>query len=750
MPPESQQSVEGRPETTGLPRFAAPGRTPPRSDFGAWWSGFRSEFRRTLSYVADPKHSARTLERLIAIEIPALFLLLAHDYARQRHAAIWPLAALEALLLLILLLNRRGFGVVAGRIFCVGNWALASWFLLAGDPASAHAALLALPAVLLATGLLLNLRLLFGVALLMVATVVGMVTVEHSEWGWIRTGPSRTHAESLDALIVIGFSIVSVGLFTRDICEALRRAREQEEKLEVSTAELRRQADTLQGNAQKLQMAMELAVEGVVHADSAGRIADANTRAGEITGHAREELIGRSFMEFFGRDELDRNPPRWDALEQGRSVTAERYLTRKDGSRILVEMTSQRLPDRTLQCFVRDITNRRAEEDASRQRQRLEALGTLAGGIAHDFNNLLTVMHGALDVLAARPDAGPVPMPLQDLRTAIEQANLLTRQLLAFARKQALDRRQVDLRRAVEQNARMLHRLLGPQIELVVSLDEQPCPVFADVGALAQVFTNLAVNARDAMSKTGRLEIGCHSVDGIRPPANNTAVAPSGRYVRVRVVDTGCGMTEEVQRRIFEPFFTTKGKEQGTGLGLSVSLGIIEQHGGWIEVASEVGRGSEFRVFLPRQELLVASAPAAPAPPIPSIHGTETILLVEDEEPVRRLTAGALAMCGFKVIEAGTGAEVLKRWPEIGESVHMLLTDVAMPGGVNGVELAQALRARRPTLPIMITSGHNQEEVSFGDGCWDDIRFLPKPFTMAALTRMARETLDSPVVPGAH
>ncbi|HLP08508.1 MAG TPA: ATP-binding protein [Opitutaceae bacterium] len=745
MPPETHQDAEGRPETTGLPHFSPPRPAAPPAEGVPSLAQFSDELRRALSFVADPRQCARTLDRLVALEIPALFLLLAHDYAERRAEAIWPLTILEALLLLVLLLNRRGLGTVASHIFCVGNWALATWFLFAGDQVSSHAALLAMPAVLLATGLLLNLRLLLGVGVLVLATVIGMAVADSSQWNWTRTGPPESRAETMDALIVIGFSLVSVGLFTRDICEALGRAREQEAKLEVSTTELRRQTETLKGTAQKLQTAMELAVEGVVHADPTGRITNANTRAGEITGYPRDELLGRSFMEFFGADELAACPPQWDELEQGKAVTAERQLIRKDGNRILVEMTSQRLPDRTLQCFVRDITKRRAEEDASRQRQRLEALGTLAGGVAHDFNNLLTVMHAAADALAVRAGTAGAA-PLQDLRTAIEQANALTRQLLAFARKQALDRRQVDLRQVIEQNARMLRRLLGPQFELEVVLDEQPCPVFADTGALAQVFTNLAVNARDAMPKGGRLEFGCRVVDGARPPRNNTTALQAGRFVRVHVTDTGTGMSEDVKRRLFEPFFTTKGKEQGTGLGLSVSLGIIEQHGGWIEVTSEVGRGSEFRVFLPRQELLVAAAPATVAPTVaPSVRGTETILLVEDEEPVRRLAAGALALCGFKVIEATTGAEALRLWPALEADVQMLLTDVAMPGGVNGVELAQAVRARRPTLPIMITSGHNQEEVSFGDGCWDDIRFLPKPFTMAALTRMARETLDSPI-----
>ena len=709
---------------------------------------WREWFPGTHGLALDPAYSARTIDLLASLEILAALLLQAQDFAQHRLFSIGPLAAMQGLLLLVLLLNRFGRALDAGRLFCLGNWALVTFFLAVEEMGSHHIALLGFPVVLILSGLLLDRRFFAGITALVLTSVVGLTVAEVEGWTRNQFSQFTSYAGMFETLVILGFTAGAVVLFTGDMRRALLRSREQEARLAESKAELQRQTEALRGTARKLSTAIELAAEGVAHTDIDGRITEVNSRASEITGYTRDELLGRLFTDFFPADELARKPIRWDLLDRGEVVQMERKLSRKDGTVIVAEMTSQRLPDRTLQCFVRDITSRNAQEDAARQRQRLESLGTLAGGIAHDFNNLLTVMHGALDTIAARAEA-PLELsgPLEDLRTVAERANELTRQLLAFARRQTLDRRSVDLRQTLEQNVRMLRRLLGPQIELVVAIPEQACPVFADAGALAQVFTNLAVNARDAMPKGGRLELGCRTVEIASPPVMEGREIAGGDFVLVHVADNGCGITEEVRRHMFEPFFTTKAGTHGTGLGLSVSLGIIEQHGGWIEVFSEAGRGTEFRIYLPKQGLVGPDQAAPVRPPAEAIRGTETILLVEDEEPVRRLAVGALEWCGFKVIEAATGVEALRLWAERPEAIQLLLTDVAMPGGVSGVDLAQECRRQCPTLPIMITSGYNQEEVGFGEGCWDDIRFLPKPYTMAALARMARETLDTPVIP---
>lgn len=710
--------------------------------------------RRAAALAVDPSYSARSIYLLVTLQIPALLLLIAQDWSQRRFSGVWPMLGQEALLIGVLLLNRRGRTVASGRLFCVSNWALVTCFLTIEDMGSHHIALLGFPVVLMISGLLLDLWSFVLTTTLVFLTVIVLTVAEVRGWTQNTLSHFSSYGGLFETLVILGFTAASVALFTRDIRRALLRSREQEARLAAGRSELERQTETLRGTSQKLHTAMELAVEGIAHADAAGRITAANSRVAAISGCTRADLLGRLFTDFFTAHELTRSPIRWDLLDCGEAVTTERMLTRPDGSTTLVEMTSQRLPDRTLQCFIRDISSRKAKEDAARQGQRLEALGTLAGGVAHDFNNLLTVMHGALDAIDAEAGAPEtLRVPLQDLRTVADRARALTQQLLAFARRQALDRRPIDLRETLEENARLLRRVLGPQIELVIDNPATACPVFADAGALAQVITNFAVNARDAMSRGGRLRLGCSCLVVDSPPTSSTGKSiGGGEFVRMQVADTGCGMDEDVRRRLFEPFFTTKESNKGTGLGLSVSQGIVEQHGGWIEVRSEVGKGSEFDVFLPRMELVLPSVPAAAGRPTslpaPAVRGTETILVVEDEDPVRRLAVGALQWCGFHVIEAATGVEALALWEEHGARIQLLLTDVAMPGGMSGVDLAQACRARRADLPVLITSGYNQEAVSFGDGCWDDIRFLPKPYSMASLAQAARAAIDARLAPG--
>ena len=703
--------------------------------------------------VVEPGYSAHSIYLLVTLLIPSLLLLIAEDWAAGRFHGVWPMLGQEVLLIGVLLLNRSGRTVAASRLFCVSNWALVTMFLVIEEMGLHHIALLGFPALLMIAGLLLDLWSFVITTVLVFSTVIVLTAAEVNGWNRNALSHFTSYHGMIELLVILGFTVAAVALFTHDNRRALLRARDQETRLAMSKAELETRAEALRGAAAKLHTAMELAVEGIAHADADGRIAEVKSRASEITGYSRGELLGRQFTDLFTASELTRLPVRWDLLDRGEAVTNERWLTRKDGSITLIEMTSQRLPDRTLQCFIRDISGRRAKEEAIRQGQRLEALGTMAGGVAHDFNNLLTIMHGALDSIAAEATAPEVlRVPLQDLRIVADRARDLTQQLLAFARRQALDRRQIDLRETLEQSARMLRRVLGPQIELIIDDPGSACPVFADAGALAHVITNFAVNARDAMPRGGRLRLGCVVVTIEAPPAASSGKAiDSGEFVRMHVADTGCGMDENVRRHLFEPFFTTKQQDKGTGLGLSVSLGIIEQHGGWIEVRTELGKGSEFLVYLPRLELAAPAVAAAEKPPVvvavPAVRGTETILVVEDEDPVRRLAAGALQWCGFHVLEAANGAEALAVWTEHRTRIQLLLTDVAMPGGLSGVELAQALRVQQPTLPILITSGYNQESVSFGDGCWDDIRFLPKPYSMASLAKAARETIDAKVGP---
>ena len=705
----------------------------------------RDLLRLPSPLATDPAYTSRTVERFAAVEMPALLLPLAHNWAGGHFSTVAVMAAQEIALLVAFWLNRLGRITVAGRLLCVSNWFLITGICVASRDGVHDLAIYGFPVLLLVAGLLLELGLYLGFSLLVIGSVAGLGVAEIGGWLVGPAGRFSTVADVVDLTVIHGLAAAAVAVVVQIIRRALAQTREHEEALAASRAALEKQAATLRTSDEKLRLAMELAVEGITHADPEGRIVQANTRAAEITGYPSAELLGRLFTDFFSTAELTRVPIRWDLLDRGEIVTTERQLTRKDGSVIIAEMTSQRLPDRTLQCFVRDITARRMREEQLQQTQRLEALGTLAGGVAHDFNNLLTVMHGALDAVDAAPALPEsLKLPLLDLRSAASRAGDLTQQMLAFARRQPLERKRMDLRTAVEQNARMLRRLLGPQIELVVDCPPPPCPVLADGGMLTHVVMNLAVNARDAMPAGGRLVLAVRTEDLATPPRFNGRDFPAGRYVCLRVTDQGSGMDEATRRRIFEPFFTTKEQGKGTGLGLSVSLSVVQQHDGWIEVDSVIGRGTTFRVYLPALPEMVEVPPAAePAPVVvPLALGTGKLLLVEDEEPVRRLAMGALQMSGFNVLEAANGKEALELWKLHGAEIELLLTDVAMPGGLSGVDVVKACRADRPRLPVIVTSGYSQDSVAFGDGFWDDVRFLPKPFTMASLAAAVRDALS--------
>jgi PAS domain S-box-containing protein len=378
-------------------------------------------------------------------------------------------------------------------------------------------------------------------------------------------------------------------------------------------------------------------------------------------------------------------------------------------------------------CVGLDVTEKWRLEEEVRHANKMEAVGRLAGGIAHDFNNILTAVSGfsdlALDALASHHPAWGM---VDEVRKAGQRAAGLTRQLLAFSRRQVLQPRILDLNALVIDLDRLLRRVIGEDVQLVTELQPRVWPVKADPGQVEQVVMNLAVNARDAMPTGGRLTVRTRNADGC---------------VVLEATDTGCGMTPEVKAQVFEPFFTTKGPGQGTGLGLATVHAIAEQSGGRIEVESEPGQGATFRFYLPR------AAEAATVPPARSRnaavlpHGTETVLLAEDEPAVRSLAARVLRGCGYVVLEAEDGAEAKQLVDRYGEPVHLLVTDVVMPG-TGGRELAERLTARHPNLRVIYSSGYTDDQVVRHGVEQDRVHFLPKPYTPVALAAKVREVLD--------
>jgi PAS domain S-box-containing protein len=389
-----------------------------------------------------------------------------------------------------------------------------------------------------------------------------------------------------------------------------------------------------------------------------------------------------------------------------------------------------------------DITSRKMLEEQLRQAQKMEAIGRLAGGVAHDFNNLLTVIRGNSELLQMEDISdGHRAEALAEVVRATERAAALTKQLLTFSRRQVMQRRKLDLNDVVARLTKMLERVLGEDVRLELRLHARPLVTDADAGMLDQMLMNLAVNARDAMPDGGQLVIETFAAVVSEEERARFPAARLGPHVGVRVADTGVGIAPETMAHVFEPFFTTKGPGEGTGLGLATVLGIVEQHSGAVRVTSEPGRGAEFTVLLPTCDERAEVEPGH-EPMVTAHRGTESILLVEDEEPVRRLTRRLLEARGYRVRSAGTGAEALRIWEEQQGAFDLVVTDMVMPGGISGRDLAERLGARRPGLKVIFLSGYAGDVVNPGMELRQGLNFLQKPFGATTLIQCVRARLD--------
>jgi PAS domain S-box-containing protein len=390
----------------------------------------------------------------------------------------------------------------------------------------------------------------------------------------------------------------------------------------------------------------------------------------------------------------------------------------------------------------RDITEQKRLEEHLRQSQKMEAIGQLSGGVAHDFNNLLTAIMGHLGLLEGNPDITPeIAESLSEIGKAANRAATLTSQLLAFSRRQILQSSDVDLNAVVENMTKMLRRLLGEDVAMQIDYASEPLIVQGDPSMLEQVLLNLAVNARDAMAGGGTLRVVTRGALCLPPTSNRVEPAKSARFVHLAVSDTGSGIAPEILPRIFEPFFTTKEVGKGTGLGLATVFAIVQQHHGWIEVESEVGRGTTFHVFLPR----IASGPSAAAASVPAVAPRgrgETILLVEDEPAVREMGTAALSRHGYLLLTANNGAEALDVWATHKGKISLLLTDLIMPGGMSGLELARQILRRDPGVRVIYTSGYSAEIAGRDLPMKAGVNYLAKPYELNTLLQTVRTALD--------
>jgi two-component system cell cycle sensor histidine kinase/response regulator CckA len=524
-----------------------------------------------------------------------------------------------------------------------------------------------------------------------------------------------------------------------------RQAEEALEKANRSLAAAERYQRLLFNSVSDAILVFQFEPDGL-----SSRVIEANDNACSLFGYSRQELLQLRVRDL---DPPEDHPNAQETVRQlstQRRSIRQRALVAKNGRRIPVEVNS-RLFDMdgspTLISSIRDFTERnqaeaahRRLEDQFRQAQKLESIGRLAGGVAHDFNNLLTVINGYGGFLTSElPPSHPLWEYADEIRKAGDRGAGLTRQLLAFSRKQVSEPRVLDLNTVIGDSRRMLQRLIGEDIAFAIRLDPELGQVMADPEQVHQVLMNLVVNARDAMPDGGRLEVETANVHVSGDDASIHPDAGQGSYVMMAVTDNGTGMDEVTRQQIFEPFFTTKERDKGTGLGLATVYGIVRQSGGWIEVLSEPSRGSSFKVHFPRLNGTPTSADAVPGG-TEAVPAGETILLVEDQGGVRRLTIAMLKRLGYRVIAAANSEEALTAERTHPGEIHLLLTDVVLPGK-NGKELADRIMTLRPGVKVLFTSGYTADVIAHRGVLDRGVTYIPKPFTQAQLAVKIREVL---------
>ncbi len=492
----------------------------------------------------------------------------------------------------------------------------------------------------------------------------------------------------------------------------------------------------------------ENAADMIAVVDSDGKRLYNSPSYERVLGYTRDEMEMTHALEQVHPEDLPLvKAAAQESREKGVGRRIEYRMRHKDGSWRLLESTSSTIVDTgtglsRLVIVNRDITDRRRLEDQFRQSQKMEAVGRLSGGIAHDFNNILGVIIGYGEILEERMKKDdPLSSCVTEILNASRRAAQLTRQLLAFSRQQVLEPKVVDLNSIILDTEKMLHRVIGEDIELSAELDPLLGRIKADQGQIEQVLLNLVVNARDAMPAGGKLTIATkNAVMDEAAVQRYSYPVKTGRYVLLTVSDTGTGMALETQAHIFEPFFTTKEKGKGTGLGLATVYGVVKQSDGYIEVHSEVDAGTTFKIYLPLVEAPVEVEKKNAVQPA-VLNGTETILLVEDEDTLRVLTRNILQSLGYKVLEATDGDEACAVSRRYTRDIHLTVSDVVMPG-MNGPALVERLLAERPALKVLYISGYTGQAV--GQGVLPaGSNFLGKPYTRETLARKVREALET-------
>ncbi|MEI9938701.1 MAG: ATP-binding protein [Pseudomonadota bacterium] len=482
--------------------------------------------------------------------------------------------------------------------------------------------------------------------------------------------------------------------------------------------------------------------------DASGNVASWNAGAELIEGYKAEEIVGKHLSTLYEAADCTHAQQNLDTAAEVGRAEEEGLRVRKDGSTFWASVVLSSIHDSSgallgFAKVIRDLTERKNWEVQLQQAQKLEAIGSLAAGVAHDFNNILSVILSYSELLASDLKEGdPMRADLQEIQTAGLLAVTLTRRLLAFGRQQVLQPKVVDLCRIIVALETMLRRLVGEDVEMVTDLAPECGKVLVDPGQIEQVVMNLVVNARDAMPSGGKLTIDAAEVQLDEDFAAEHLGVTAGAHVLLAVSDTGVGMDEATRVRMFEPFFTTKELGKGTGLGLATVFGIVKQSGGFIQVFSEPNRGTTVNVYLPMVDRAARVRSSAPPPNSGKLNGSETILLVEDDEQVRVLARTILRRYGYDVLDAQSGGDALLLCEQYSSPIHLLLTDVVMRR-MSGRELAERLLKVRPEMRVLYMSGYTDDAVVRHGIFYSKVAFIQKPITPEPLVRKVREALDS-------
>jgi PAS domain S-box-containing protein len=507
------------------------------------------------------------------------------------------------------------------------------------------------------------------------------------------------------------------------------------------------QREKTEQERERLLWAIEQAGEMIIITDPQGIIQYINPAFERTTGYSRQEALGQS-LRLLRSDQHDQSfyQNLWADVAGGRTFKGRMPNKRKDGTLLTVEATISPVRDASgrIANFVavkHDITEQLKLTAQLQQAQKLESVGRLAGGVAHDFNNLLSVILGNSEIaLSELYDEHPLKEPLQEILEAANRARNLTRQLLAFSRKQVLEVHVVDVRGVVSGFEKLIRRMIGEDIELVLALGSRALSVKADAAQLEQVLMNLAVNARDAMPGGGTLRIATSATELDETYAADKFGVTPGAYVMISVSDTGTGMDDKTFEHLFEPFFTTKGLDRGTGLGLATSYGIVKQHGGNIWVYSEPGRGTVFKIYLPlavEKEQPAAPVAAGPEP----VAGPATILVVEDDQSVRKLACNILVAKGYRVLSARSAGDAVEMAQTLDAPIHLLLTDIVMPG-MNGPEVHHQIANLHPRIKVLYMSGYTADMIARQGILNEGVQFIQKPFTVNLLLEKVAQVLS--------